>query len=304
MWAMLKKPRLLSDEIKVLRILKTRGALTDEETRHLYVLEKGYEGEVKFDSLTEKLENENLIVNDLLLESNHSTFQIDSLLVYQKPLYLIDVKNHEGDYCFKSDGFYTITGIQSKDPLAQLKRCELLLRQLLHKYGYSFPIESYLVFINPEFTLYHAPEDPQIILPSQVNRFMNKLNTLPSKLTDRHNILADLLISMHQPKNPFVKLPAYDYDHLGKGLMCCSCHSFELIIGKSKLTCKACGCVERVESAVLRCVEEIGLLFPDKKITTSLVYEWSGGIVSEKMIRRLLQKNYEAVHMKRFTHYL
>lgn len=139
MWAMLKKIRLLSDEIKFLRILKAKGTLTEEEKQHLYVLEKGYEGEVLFDALTDKLENENLVLNDLLLESNHSIFQIDSLLIFLKQVYLIDVKNFEGDYCFRPDGFYTINGIQKKDPMVQLKRCELLLRQLLQKYGFNLP---------------------------------------------------------------------------------------------------------------------------------------------------------------------
>lgn len=300
---MLKKSRQLSDEIKILRILKAKGELTEEEKQHLYVLEKGYEGEVMFDALTEKLENENLVLNDLLLESNHSTFQIDSSLIYQKTFYLIDVKNYEGDYCFKPDGFYTINGIQTKDPIAQLKRCELLLRQLLQKYGFNFPIESYLVFINPEFSLYHAPENPQIILPTQVNRFMKKLSKMPSKLTERHFKLADLLISLHQPKNPFVKLPVYNYNQLQKKITCVLCNSFSLSIGRTKLTCDDCGCVEKIESTIIRCVEELMLLFPDKKITTNLVSEWSGGMVSEKMIRRLLKKNYDSRGNTKETYY-
>lgn len=261
---MLKKPRTLSDEIKILRILKTKGSLTVEEKQHLYVLEKGYEGEVMFDALTEKLENENLILNDLLLESNHSTFQIDSLLVYQKTLYNIDVKYFEGDYVYRFDGFYSANGKPMKDILVQLKRSENLLSQLLQKYGLTIPIESYIVFINPEFTLYHAPENPQIILPTQVKRFMKKFHMIQSKLTDRHFKLADLLISLHQPKNPFVKLPAYNYNQLQKKLTCVSCNSFSLTVGKCKLTCDECGFVEEIESTIIRCVEELKLLFSGK----------------------------------------
>lgn len=209
---MLIRPRTTPEELLIYRILNTRFNLSDKEKQHYLNLEKGFEGELKFDSLTENLQNENLIANDLLLDHNNSIFQIDSLINFQKSFYLIDVKNYEGDYCYKSDDFYTISGKPMKDPLAQLKRCEILLRQLTLELGHNFPIESYLVFINPEFTLYHAPENPKIILPTQVNRFIKKLNTIPSKLTNRNFKLTNLLASLHQYKNPFSKIPAYTYD--------------------------------------------------------------------------------------------
>nr|WP_263325471.1 nuclease-related domain-containing protein [Neobacillus sp. Marseille-Q6967] len=301
---MLKKARTLSDEIVILRILNNRMLLTEEEKKHLYYLEKGFEGEVMFDKLTEKLESENLTLNDLLLEVNNSFFQIDSLLIYQKTLYLIDVKNYEGDFIYKSDGFYTINGKPLKDLLAQLKRCEFHLRQLLQKYGYNFPIEAYLVFINHEFTLYQAPENRQIILPTQVNSFMKKLNSIPSKLSDRHMKLADLLISLHQKENPYVRIRKYEYVEFQKGITCCSCDSFSLSIGRTKLTCNNCGYEEEVEIAIIRCVKEIRLLFPDRKITTNLVYDWCGGIVSKKMIRRILLKTYKINGHGKFSYYI
>lgn len=300
---MLIKPRAVPTELGILRILNARMNLTEKEKLHYFILEKGYEGEVKFDSLTDNLQSEHLITNDLLLDFNYSTFQIDSLIHFQKSIYLIDVKNYEGDYFYKSDGFYTVTGKPIKDPLAQLKRCELLLSQLNQQYGYFFTIEPYLVFINPEFTLYHAPENPQIILPTQVNRFIKKLNTMPSKLTDQHIELANLLVSLHQQDNPFTRLPTYTYDQLQKSLTCTACNTFSLETGRTKLTCKICSAVEYVESAVMRCVREIRLLFPNKQITTRSVYEWCGGILPEKQIRRVLNENFLTMAKYRFTYY-
>jgi hypothetical protein len=302
-WGMLIRPREISAELAILRILYRKMKLTEKEKLHYYILEKGYEGEVKFDSLTKNLQSEHLITNDLLLNHNYSSFQIDSLIHFQKSIFLIDVKNFEGDYCFKSDGFYSATDKPIKDPLAQLKRCELLLSQLNQQYGYNFTIEPYLVFINPEFTLYHAPENQQIILPTQVNRFIKKLNTIPSKLTDQHIKLANLLVSLHQQDNPFTRLPTYNYDQLQKSLTCATCNSFSLEAGRTRLTCKICSAVEYVESTVMRCVGELRLLFPDKQITTRSVYEWCGGILPEKQIRRVLNENLSTMAKFRFTHY-
>ncbi|MEH7252081.1 nuclease-related domain-containing protein [Neobacillus niacini] len=300
---MVINPRKVPEDLAVLRILNPRMNLTEKEKQNYLILEKGFEGELVFDSLSENLQSENLISNGLLLDYNNSIFQIDSLISFQKSLYLIDVKNFEGDYYFKEDGFYYGTGKPMKDPLAQLKRCHLLLSQLNEQHGYNLHIESYLVFINPEFTLYHAPENQQIILPTQVNRFINKLNTVPSKITDRNIKHANLLISLKLDKNPFSKIPAYDYDKLQKMLTCVSCNSISIIVGRTKLTCGTCSCVEDVESAVMRCVDELRLLFPEKKITTRCVFEWCGGIVPERQIRRILNENFAIVGKYRFAHY-
>jgi isocitrate/isopropylmalate dehydrogenase len=61
---------------------------------------------------------------------------------------------------------------------------------------------------------------------------------------------------------------------------------------KHVLICEKCGCVEDVESAVLRNVEEYLLLFSDRKITTNEVQEWCE-IIPHKTIRRILSKNFK-----------
>ncbi|HAF0292697.1 TPA: NERD domain-containing protein, partial [Salmonella enterica subsp. enterica serovar Typhimurium var. 5-] len=89
-----------------------------------------------YDDWMNALEPEHLILNDLLLEVNGSLFQVDSLVIFQDMIYLIDVKNHEGDYYYDSSGkLWTIFGKEVKDPLLQLKRSESLMRQLLHTLG-------------------------------------------------------------------------------------------------------------------------------------------------------------------------
>lgn len=47
----------------------------------------------------------------------------------------------------------------------------------------------------------------------------------------------------------------------------------DISVSTTKITCKNCGCEERMEEAVLRNVEELKILFPDIKITTNLVFE-------------------------------
>jgi hypothetical protein len=106
---------------------------------------------------------------------------------------------------------------------------------------------------------------------------MSTLDEKPLKLTDWHRKIAIQLISMHQHKNPNAKIPSYEYTMLKKGPLCADCFSFLTYDGDRKVFCEKCDYEEHIDSAILHSVEELKLLFPDKKITTNLVYEWCGG---------------------------
>ncbi|MEH7124725.1 hypothetical protein V7127_15985 [Bacillus sp. JJ1773] len=186
----------------------------------------------------------------------------------------------------------------------QLKRSRLLLRSLLKNHGINLPIEGYVIFVNPEFTLYQAPLNTSIILPTQLNRFLKKLNETPSKLHNQHKKLADLLISLHQAKSPYTRVPFYEYDQLQKGIPCATCHSFEISVEEMKIVCDQCGFAEDLDSAVLRNINEFRLLFPDKRITTSYVHECCKVVKSKKTIRRILLQNFKSVGSRKQRYFV
>ncbi|WP_040206711.1 nuclease-related domain-containing protein [Neobacillus jeddahensis] len=293
---MVIKHRQKSLVIKLMSFLHARMILPEKEVNNYLNLVKGFEGEQKSDTWLEELSKDYLIVHDLLLEYNHSKFQIDTLLIAYEKIYLLDVKNYEGDYCAEGDKWNKLTPKKEiKNPLHQLDRCETLLRALLTNLGYRYPIESYLIFINPEFHLYQTTINPSIIFPTQLNRFLKKLNERPSKSNKRQFNLAEQLISLHTIESPYPYLPAYDYDQLEKGPLCSKCFSIFTEMKGLKLVCGHCGCQEEVESAVVRSVDEFMLLFPDRKITTKGIHEWCHIVKSEKTIRRVLKKNYKRI---------
>jgi len=295
------KNRTVPDLLSCYRILNTRSVLNAEEKKYLYHLEKGYEGELNFDLLTEKLKSECLVLNDLSLEVSNAKFQLDTTIIFKAIIYIIEVKNFEGDYSYEQDEFKTILGTEIKNPLDQLKRSKLLLRQLLQSKGLSLPIEALLVFVNPEFTLYQAPASLPFIFPTQLNRFMKKLDSIPSTLNSFHTKLADTLVSLHKP-HPYT-LPAFHYNSLDKGLSCFKCYSFSVTVQGNKIVCFDCGCTEPVETAILRCAEEIRLLFPGRRITTNDVREWCRVVQCGRRIRRTLGKNLDTIGTGRGLYY-
>jgi hypothetical protein len=297
------KARTESVLLKILRILNTRGDLTEDEQKYYSYQEKGYEGEVQFDALTEQLQLNCYILNDLLLEVNNSQSQIDTTIITQRTLYLFDVKNFEGDFCYDGEKFLSASGKERKNPLIQLKRSQSLVRQLIQDLGYNLHVEAYVIFINPEFTLYLAPLDLPFIFPTQLKRFLKKLDEKPSRLNNIHKKLADKLVSLHQTESYFKQVPHYDYLGIKKGITCKVCRSFSVSVKGKFVVCGECGFEELVGDAVLRCVGEFKLLFPELKITTAAVHEWCKIVESKKRISRILESKYKISGVHQWSFY-
>ncbi|WP_251032751.1 hypothetical protein [Bacillus sp. ISL-7] len=132
---------------------------------------------------------------------------------------------------------------------------------------------------------------------------MENLNAQPSKLTTQHKKIAEKLVSLHQMDSSFIQVPAYNFDQVKKGITCKECSSFSMFVQGKKIVCGDCRCEEVVESAVLRMVDEIKLLFPDRKITTNLVHEWCVVVESKKRISRILERNFKRVGVRNWTFY-
>lgn len=300
---MFLKPCTESSELQTIRYLHPRIELSTKDKQYYFNLEKGYEGEQQFASwLEEKLTGEWIALCDLLLEVNRTVFQIDLLLITQKVVYPFEVKNYEGDFHVENGVWYTSSGDEIKNPLLQLERSDSLLRRLLHLTNVS--IKPHLVFVNPEFALFQAPLNTPILLPTQLNRFMKILNQKTTKLHEKHSRLAEQLLSEHIIKSPFSRIPTYNYEQLKKGITCRVCHALSTFSEGRIIICSQCGCQEKMDSAVLRSIEQFMLLFPNKKVTTSTIYDWCKIIGSRKTIRRILSQNFTLCKHGQVSFYL
>ncbi|QQK80268.1 NERD domain-containing protein [Salicibibacter cibi] len=292
-----RKERQEPLELKYFRFLEGRMHLSPEEKRQYTNAQKGFEGEITFDRWIEQnLSTDHLLIKGLLLEHKGELFQIDTLLIFSWQIYLFNVKNHAGDYYINGEKWHFMSGAEIKSPLLQLQRSDFLLRQLLRKLGTTTPIEPSLVFIHPEFILYNAPPQFPIIFSSQLNRFKKKLNSKPSKIERKHEILVERLVSLHLDHSPHTRWPDYDYQTLKKGVICVTCGTF-MSEKERKWICSSCGNQESNEAAIMRNVEAFTFLFPNAKITTNTIYEWCGVKGSASKVKRVLSKNF-----RRFSH--
>ncbi|NMH71460.1 NERD domain-containing protein [Bacillus sp. RO2] len=298
------KERMESEELKLLRMIKAREGLVDDS--RYWNLEKGYQGEMLFDKWFSGLEGEWMVVNDLLLEYAGSLFQIDSLVIGGDRVYLFEVKNFEGDFLFEKDRWYSGSK-EIKDPLLQMQRCETALRQLLRSLGYQLPIESNLIFINPEYNLYNCPPKLPIVFCSQLNRFSTKLlkqSSGSARLNTRHSRLAEKLCELHIEKSPYERLPEYRYEELRKGIVCVGCGGMGVRHKYRTIECKMCGSKEDLDIALVRAINECCSLFPQMKITTKIIHDWIGEMVSKKVIQRVLHINFSLIGHGKSANYV
>lgn len=166
-----------------------------------------------------------------------------------------------------------------------------LLTQLLRAHRFNLPIDAKIVFIHPEFTLFDAPMNTSMILPTQLPHHLRMLNDLPSRLKSIHKRIADKLLELHIHDSPFKRVPRYSYEELQKGVRCGGCGKISLSIIKKYYVCSNCSHKGLTEEAILDSINELLILFPDKKITTSLVGDWCS--LSNTSVRGVLEKNFE-----------
>lgn len=301
----LKQP-LPPQELIFLKSLQCRMNLPGKYKLKIKQLTKGYEGEKKFFTLLNKqLPPNAIILNNLMLKSNDTTFQIDSLLIYENKVSIFEVKNFKGDFSVSNDRWFKIDRQNEIiNPLLQIERSKYLLRKLLLKLGFNHEVRAYLIFINNEFTIYNLPVNKNIILPTQINRFTKYLSSKSYTLIENDQKLIEQLSSRHLNKAPQFKFQNYNFNNLKKGIICTDCYKFLFPLNRAYLFCRTCNKRKAVESAILKSITEFKILFPDKKITTNFIYKWCKIIKSKKTIRRVLAKHFKQVNAGRYTYYI
>lgn len=278
---------------------------SEDLEKHFNNLIRGFEGEQSFDDLLAQLSIDSLVLPDLCLESNRSFFQIDTLFFTPLTNYLFEVKNYKGEYYIEGDKWYATSGYEVEDPHLQLRRTETLFLRLLRSLRiYEFNLKCHVIFPYPEFTLFNAPRNSSLILPTQLPNFLHKLNQHSGNINKKQIEIGQELRSRRLDKSPYMRIPEYNYNLLTKGFFCSECWSRMYIVKQRKLFCDQCNFSESSKQSFLRSLNEFTLLFPSKKITTPDVYEWCGETFTKKGIQRWLSSIYHQEGKGRNSHYV
>lgn len=296
----LREKRLIHRAYEVLR---NRMVLSDSDNRRYYRIERGHDGESQLDVQTDELTCEALVLNDLQLEVNESEFQIDALILLPDRLLMYEVKNWEGNYIWGPE-HYQIHNTRFTSPQLQTQTARAKLGLLTREIGCRLPIENYLLFINPNFMLWDAPSQGNLLLHSHLPAHMEMVDRTGGKLTDEHFRWAKELARRHDPEYRDKKWPIYSYAQLKKGLACPCCGSLRLFLEGYSVCCMACGRKSKITFSILKTIQDYQLLFPGELLTTARMRDWCGGMVPHDSIYRVLKQHYAQSGTVNQVHYL
>src|SRR5699024_2403042 len=96
--------------------------------------------------------------------------------------------------------------------------------------------------------------------------------------------LAHALIDQHLVKSSYERFPKYTFGELEKGIFCPECPGEMVNLNRKSVVCQLCGLRENNETSIMRNVKEFQFLFPQRDITSRIMFDWIGNVISKKAI--------------------
>lgn len=272
--------------------LHPRKNLSPREKQRYEQLHKGFIGEKKVKELLHSIQLANVIpLFNCLFDVEETEIQIDCILLTGDTIFLLEIKNYVGDYFLENDKIYSVqTKKQIRDPLIQLERADYLFNKLLEQLQVNMKVRSYVAFVNKHFTLYNASLQLPMIFPSQIKRFLQKIDANGSALMKSTEQLAEMLVRVRKEKSEYERLPEYDITQLKRGVFCKEC--FKKLERKGQQTFSCLHCIQdfHINDLIRHAIAQYHLLFPDKRITTKSITEWCGHVFSRVFVSKFLNK--------------
>lgn len=291
---MLIKGRTKSTTHLILESLYNRMTLSYGEKMEYQNQVKGFEGELQFDQLINHQNQTGLVMNDLLLNTKNTSYQMDSLLILNNHINIYEVKNYTGNYTFVDGVLTAESGHIIQNPLDQVNRKKAYLHNLLLNMGYQYTVSAYVAYVNPNFYIYLLSPNESILFHGQLSEHFQQLSLQSSKkLINRQNRkIAEYIIDQHNENFRPNHLPDYSFHDMKKGITCSKCSSFHFSKTRSFRICTSCGDKEKINNAILRSIHEFQLLFPEMKITVENIVLWCGDLYNKYRVQRLLTRNF------------
>lgn len=208
----------------------------------------GYIGESYTDRFLQQSDfpKNHAIFKDLFIQTGPESYlQIDTLIVTQKYIAILEIKNIKGKIYFQKNPKQLIRELNGttttyKCPEQQILRHYMKLQKLLLHLKIKIPIHNQIIFAFSSIHVMEPPEKVPVLMACDLPNHMHKLNQLPDIITPySFNKLIHFLISnliTYQPK-PIAQQFNFDWNSLSKGVFCPNC-KIELSQQKSCPKCK------------------------------------------------------------------
>lgn len=235
--------RKLTMEHAFLLSLEKRSRLTTDQEWQLNRCESGHGGESELDQIVEEHGNSTWFHFKNIWIDYLGCTQIDSLIITENGIHLIDTKNYTNHYTYQNHTWFHRDKALSKNInqqlLDNLTKCQSLSKKIPEMKN----IQGTIVFINERAI-------PSILDPMPVNYLFRYqlFDWIDSLRQPKSNVKMNIQKTAEAIKQYIVPNP-YDYKSvcsieefaaLKKGIYCKQCSSFKVDIGKYNVNC-SCG---------------------------------------------------------------
>lgn len=218
----------------------------------LYRVGAGYSGECNVDSYIERTQFPSLtkIFYDVHLRiSPILTFQIDTLIITEQYVLVIEVKNLKDTVRFVQNPPHLEQILETGDeavidcPVYQLEANKANLNEWFRQRGIHMETNGLLVLANPKTKVKDAPHDFPIIYKKQLPFHLQNFQSVGRNLSSKE--VQDITRKIHSEQLQFNPFPLCSYYHvnpndLQTGLLCHYCHENLLPKNRETWFCPRC----------------------------------------------------------------
>lgn len=271
-----------------LHVLMQRTQLDDNKKLELERLESGFHGETELDYLIEPYihAHELIHIKDLLFEYDEGKkeVQIDNIVVSNDACFIFEVKKYQFNLGIDERGFfYYENGKEFSMLNTQVEKQKGEVRQLLVDIGYPMQIHHFIVFMNPDRTVFGLQRKHNVLTRAMLMEFL-EFKMKPNRKDYSFFVSAinerRLAISKHAT---FYKI---DVDVLKKGVFCSSCCNRMRRTSRYYYTCYGCNVRVSTLDATKLLIRDLRLLNPEHRIDSALISRLSDGEISCSVIRK------------------
>lgn len=257
---MIRIPRMYPSKILQLEAALRRYHWTDSEKDVIYsqikMREAGYQGEKRLDYyLSLEPEDRYIIFNNLRLPHNHTSFEIDTILLSPYFILLLDVKNIKGELFFDQLIKQCVRTLNNSseainDPIAQSYRHQWQLKYFWkQQHLTTLPIYSQVIISHPTTLIRTNPglEEQLSQKVKHVEILLDYLDQLRKenpnrRLTDKQlETITQVLLDHHSPADYKIleRLNLYKGEFI-PGAQCPSCCHIKMIRKYGTWSCPNC----------------------------------------------------------------
>lgn len=272
-----------------LEILDYRTSLNHEDKNKLQKLKLGYEGELLFDQFVSSYVDDYGLVHlkDVLfaVDGGSKEIQVDNIIIADDCCFIFEVKNFSFNLSINDVGnFFYEDGNECSMLNVQSERQKGSVRYLLDRTGYPFDVvKHYMVFVNPDQTVYGLKREHGVLTRNTLTRFLNE--NLKWNQSE-YSILVDRVNDRRLKFSKYDLSYKVELDYLRRGVYCSGCYARYSKLSRRRFICDSCGGVINVVDAIRLLIQDVYYLNPEYRPDSEFLSKLSGGEISSSIIRR------------------